>query len=238
MPFSTHLKCSPVSLEENPTQRKDCVCGVSRDCCSLAAPFLGCAPPPSCVWSKAQYRVACWMKKEIKHILKRDIINLNTADEWNQGNYDQGELILAGRVNGHEESVHRTNLACWRVYSHLDSCRKHVLWSLAFVPEIKCHSETESSHSLLHRWYAMLARCFIMKCGEHVQEGQQQEKAEPQFQAAFRDSTPNNGKSKNHENKRGKIITNHSSYGHRPGKPKRVNKNSWNIIKGFSELNS
>lgn len=104
--------------------------------------------------------------------------------------------------------------------------------------EIKCHSETESTCSLLHRCYAILARCFGMKCGKHVQESQQQEKVEPQFQAAFRDSTQNNGKSKNHENERGKIITNHSLHGHRLGKPKRVSKNSWDIIKGFNELNS
>lgn len=155
-----------------------------------------------------------------------------------KAHYGQGGLILAGRVNGHEGSVHRTSLACWRVQSHLDSCRKHVLWSLVCIPEIKCHSETESTCSLLHGCYAILARCFRMKCGKHVQEGQQQEKAEPQFQAAFRDSTQNNGKSKNHENERGKIITNHSLHGHRPGKPKRVGKNSWDIIKGFSELNS
>lgn len=151
-----------------------------------------------------------------------------------KAHYGQGGRVLAVRVNGHEETVHRTNLACGRVQNHLDSCRKHVLLSLAFVPEIKCHSKTESNRSVLHRWHATLARCFITKCGK--QEGQQQEKAEPQFQAAVRDSTQNNGKSKNHE--RSKIITNHSSYGHRLGKPKRVNKNSWDIIKGFSELNS
>lgn len=79
------LKRSPASLEEeNKTQRPGrscCVDGSRRTLPSQDGTFPEpCTHMPLCL-AQGPARAVCWMNKQIKHVLKTDIINLNLTDE-------------------------------------------------------------------------------------------------------------------------------------------------------------